>query len=147
MEIIYRNAVITDSTELAAVENAIFSYPHTAEQFEFELNDNHYIYYVATKDDKIIAYAGLQYVLDEGYITNIAVIEKYRGYGISNSLMQLIIDKAKELELIFISLEVRQSNTPAIKLYNKFNFEIISTAHGYYKKPTEDALIMTLTLR
>ena len=44
----------------------------------------------------------------------------------------------------FISLEVRKSNIPAIKLYEKFGFEKVGTRKDFYRKPQEDALIYTL---
>ena len=130
--IIYREADIHDAPELAKIESGIFTFPHTENQLYSALNDEHYIYYIAQKGDKIVGYIGIQVIEDECYIQNIAVEQNCRGNDISTHLMTWLILKSKELRLSFISLEVRASNTIAISLYKKFNFEIISVLHGYY---------------
>lgn len=75
-------------------------------------------------------------------IINIEIDENYRRRGFA----QLLLNELFNLGNNKIFLEVRKSNEPAINLYKKNGFKIISTRYGYYKNPTEDALIMKLNL-
>ena len=86
----------------------------------------------------------MQYVLDEGYINNIAVSPSYRRRGVASALMDRLIDSARGLSLAFLTLEVRCGNHAAISLYEKYGFERVGLRRGYYEKPREDALLMTL---
>ena len=62
------------------------------------------------------------------------------------ALMQMLMQKATSLNLAFVTLEVRVSNTPAVSLYRKFGFEDVGRRPAYYTLPTEDALLMTKIL-
>ena len=95
------------------------------------------------ENGKVLGYAGLQMVLDEGYVPNIAVTKSARGRGIGKSLVGALISLAKDKGLAFISLEVRESNTPAISLYTKCGFKDFGKRKNFYQNPTEDAVIMT----
>lgn len=75
-------------------------------------------------------------------IINIEVLPEYRRKGIATSFLNSLVAENEGVQEIF--LEVRKSNEPAIKLYKKNGFEIISERNNYYKNPTEDALIMSL---
>ena len=86
---------------------------------------------------------GLSCVLDEGYVTNIAVLPDYRRKGIASALLEQCISAAKQKNLSFVSLEVRKSNLAAIKLYEKFEFKIEGERKNFYECPKEDAYIMT----
>ena len=95
------------------------------------------------ENESILGYAGLQIVLDEGYVTNIAVTKTARGKGIGKALVEALVNLSKNKNLAFISLEVRESNLPAISLYKKFGFEDKGKRKAFYSNPTEDAIIMT----
>ena len=94
-------------------------------------------------NDKVAGYAGLQAVLDEGYITNVAVRPDCRRQGIAGKLMQVFLDFAKGNHLAFLSLEVRASNYDAIALYGSRGFRSVGRRRNYYEHPREDAIIMT----
>ena len=94
-------------------------------------------------NDKVAGYAGLQAVLDEGYITNVAVRPDCRRQGIAGKLMQVFLDFAKGNHLAFLSLEVRASNYDAIALYGSRGFRSVGRRKNYYEHPREDAIIMT----
>ena len=74
-----------------------------------------------------------------GYVTNVAVLPEYRRRGIA----QRLIFAEFENEMDFITLEVRKSNTPAIRLYEKAGFENVGIRPHFYTSPDEDAVIMT----
>ena len=90
----------------------------------------------------VLGYAGLQVVLDEGYIDNIAVDPNARRHGVADELLDVFC-RFGAANLAFLTLEVRASNEPAIALYRKHGFEEAGRRTDYYTKPKEDAVIMT----
>ena len=82
-------------------------------------------------------------MLDEGNLLDIAVDEKYRRQGIARKLFKELFKVADEKKLSFITLEVRESSTPAISLYEAHGFERVGVRKNYYSKPTENAVLMT----
>lgn len=131
-----------DEKSIAALETECFSSPWSQSAILQSLN-NGTAFIVFEENGKVLGYAGLQMVLDEGYVTNIAVTKSARGRGIGKSLVGALISLAKDKGLAFISLEVRESNTPAISLYTKCGFKDFGKRKNFYQNPTEDAVIMT----
>ncbi|MBK6087455.1 ribosomal protein S18-alanine N-acetyltransferase [Ruminococcus sp. M6(2020)] len=99
---------------------------------------------VAVEYDRIIGFLAFEQVLDEGSIVEVAVHPDCRRKGIARSLITAAIQSAEGLDSIF--LEVRESNTSAIRLYESLGFERIGVRKGYYQKPKEDAVIMNLSI-
>ncbi len=128
----------------AELEKACFSVPWSEENLREELGRG--IFLVAEQDDEVLGYAGCQTVLDEGYITNVAVSPHRRGEGIGYMLMCAMLERAKEKKLSFVTLEVRPSNLPAHSLYRKLKFEKVGVRKGFYQKPKEDAELWKLNL-
>ena len=95
------------------------------------------------EEENVVGYAGLQVILDEGYIANIAVRPDRRRQGIAGKLLQVFLDFARGNHLAFLSLEVRASNYDAIALYGSRGFRSVGRRKNYYEHPREDALIMT----
>ena len=100
-------------------------------------------FFVAQKGKRTVGFIGISCVLDEGYITNIAVRESERQKGVGTALLNRVFAKAQDSKLSFVSLEVRQSNQKAISLYGKFGFKEEGKRPNFYEKPKEDALILT----
>ena len=100
-------------------------------------------FFVAQKDNKVLGYVGISAIIDEGYVTNIAVFPEYRNMGVATAMLRHLFDFAKKQNLAFISLEVRESNFTAISLYEKLGFKTEGKRKNFYTAPTEDALIMT----
>lgn len=100
-------------------------------------------FFVALCEGEIAGYVGMNTVLDEGYITNVAVSGKFRRKGIADRLIARLDKCMAEKNLSFISLEVRVSNTPAISLYEKNGYKNVGKRKDFYRLPTEDAYIMT----
>ena len=101
-------------------------------------------YFVAYLSNEFVGHAGFTAVLDEGYITNVAVLPQFRRNGAASALTKALIEKAKELKLSFLTLEVRESNSAAVSLYEKHGFKTAGKRKRFYSNPTEDARIMTL---
>lgn len=99
-------------------------------------------YYLVAKDDneKIVGYIGISYILDTADIISIVVHKDYTNQGIATILLQEIFKFAKENNIQKIMLEVRSTNIPAQKLYEKHDFKKISVRKNYYDN-NEDALI------
>ena len=130
--------------QVAALERACFSRPWSEESLQGELwNDSAVIIVAEGEDGTVIGYAGLQTVLDEGYINNVAVDGKYRRQGVADELIAAFV-RFGQAKLAFLTLEVRASNAPAIALYAKHGFVEVGRRKNYYDDPKEDALLMTL---
>ena len=100
-------------------------------------------FFVAVCDGEAAGYVGMNTVLDEGYITNVAVSGRFRRQGVADKLIEALDRCMAEKSLSFISLEVRVSNAPAISLYEKNGYKKIGKRKDFYRLPTEDAYIMT----
>ena len=100
-------------------------------------------YVVAVQDEEVVGFAGLQQVLDEGYITNIAVAESCRRQGLGRAMLSALVDHCRENGAAFLTLEVRQSNAAAISLYESMGFLPEGLRKNFYRQPTEDAILMT----
>lgn len=133
--------------EVALLEKSCFSVPWTKSLLKNEIDNNNSKFLVAVDENQqVMGYIGFNYVLDEGYITNLAVFPEYRGNGVAQELLKNVIDFAYQKKLKFVSLEVRITNVAAISLYEKFNFLKVGERKGFYTCPKENALIMTRDL-
>lgn len=111
--------------------------------FQEELNNSNCHYIVAIEDNEILGFGGIATVLDEATLNNIAVRVDKRHLGIASQILQELINLSKSLNCSFLTLEVDVTNSPAIKLYKKFNFKNLGIRKNYYNGNT-DAYIMTL---
>ncbi|MBR5773655.1 MAG: ribosomal protein S18-alanine N-acetyltransferase [Clostridia bacterium] len=100
-------------------------------------------FFVAVCGDEVAGYVGMNTVLDEGYITNVAVGGRFRRQGVADMLIAALDERMVQDNLSFISLEVRVSNSPAISLYEKNGYKNVGKRKDFYRLPTEDAYIMT----
>ena len=129
---------------LAEIERACFHAPWSENMLREELGKG--IFLVAEQDGRTAGYVGCQTVLDEGYITNVAVSPDFRRQGIARALIAELTAKAGENKLAFVTLEVRESNAPAIALYNGAGFAPVGKRKNFYSNPTENAVLMTISL-
>ncbi|MEG2377595.1 MAG: ribosomal protein S18-alanine N-acetyltransferase [Clostridia bacterium] len=139
------NANMRHAPAIAEIERAVFSSPWSLVQIEEELANPCARYLVCEHEGETIGYIGAQVILDEGYITNVAVTEKFRRHRVAHALVSALCEQLSDCE--FLTLEVRPSNAPAIALYTSFGFKTVGLRRGYYTKPDEDALLMTKWLK
>ena len=133
--------------QLQQIEQRSFSVPWTEAMLRLQLDPNSHVFLTAETEDGLVAgYVGMMYVLDEGYISNVAVAPEYRRQGVADALLDALTDRARALRLSFLTLEVRESNAPAVALYQKHGFAPVGRRKDYYEKPREDALLMTRVL-
>ena len=131
--------------EVAELERICFSVPWSRNMLAEELDNLLSAFLVALDDSgKVVGYAGVQVILDEGYITNVAVRPECRRQGIAAKLLQVFLDFARANQLAFLTLEDRASNYDAIALYGSRGFRSVGRRKNYYEHPKEDAIIMTL---
>lgn len=110
-------------------------------------NDSHYCYFILKNNsNKIIGYAGISTIIDSMDILSIVIAKEFQRLGIGSILLEYLLNYAKENFKKEILLEVRKSNIPAQRLYEKYSFEMINTRKGYYPDNNEDALIYMLKI-
>ena len=129
---------------IAALERQCFSDPWSVEMLRPELPDDSHEFLLAVEGEELLGYVGLMTVLDEGYLSNIAVSPEHRRQGIAEALLKALLMRARARKLAFVTLEVRAGNTPAQTLYRKLGFTEVGVRRGYYEHPREDAVLMTL---
>lgn len=140
---IIREMTAADVSLAAEIENKCFAHPWSEQSIESEMNLENSVFLMAFEEDKAIGYVGLSAVLDEGYMGNLAVVDEYRRKGIGRALMKELLRICKDKDFSFVTLEVRESNLPAINLYLSLGFERVGVRKNYYKEPTENALLLT----
>lgn len=141
-ETVVMKADKTKASHIAELEKECFSLPWSKKTIT-EAMENGTTFFTAQKGEKTVGYIGVSIILDEGYITNIAVTKKERKKGIGTALLERVFAEARDNNLSFISLEVRESNKKAISLYEKFGFKKEGKRKNFYDNPKEDALILT----
>ena len=145
------NWVISEAREallpqIQAIEQQSFSVPWTEAMLRMQLSPDSHVFLTAETAEGVVGYVGMLYVLDEGYISNVAVRPDMRRRGAADALLEALEERARALRLRFLTLEVRAGNAPAIALYEKRGYRLVGRRKNYYEKPAEDALLMTLTL-
>ena len=128
--------------QMAQIEQEAFDQPWSERMFIPEVEDENAYYLVGVRGDEVICYGGFHKVLDEAHI---AVRADSRGRGIGTLLMSELISRARMLGVKYMTLEVRDNNENAIKLYKSFGFTVEGIRKKYYNN-VHDALIMWATL-
>ena len=130
---------------VAALERACFSDPWSADALREELDNPHAVFTVAVGEDgSVLGYVGMHHLVDEGFITNVAVSPAARRQGVARALLQHLTEYGTAHSLYRITLEVRVGNTPAIALYESLGYVRDGVRPGFYSHPTEDAAIYSL---
>ena len=107
-----------------------------------ELKNQLSLWLVALDGETVAGYVGSQTVMDESDMMNVAVHPDCRRQGIAEELVNALTDALREKESRCLTLEVRASNEPAKKLYEKLGFVSVGLRKNYYRNPREDALIL-----
>lgn len=140
---IIENMEESDLKEVAEIEQKSFSDPWSLSMFRSELsNPASHTWIIKDSPGVIVGYICFWIIFDEVHLLNLAVHPGYRRRGIGSLLLTSSIDFWKKTGIRGVYLEVRESNIPAKRLYEKFGFRVIGRRYGYYKRPVEDALVM-----
>ena len=128
---------------IARLESLCFAHPMSLDNLKMLLPDGIGDGFVILNDeDEAVAYGGVIFVLDEGQILNIATHPDHRRHGYGRMIMDSILGLATEKRISFVTLEVRESNSAALGLYNSLGFYEVGRLKGYYDTPKEDGLIL-----
>jgi ribosomal-protein-alanine N-acetyltransferase len=134
-----------DLDTVVELEQQIFVDAWSRSSFEVEIANNRYSFPLVMEwKGVIVGYAVIWHFLNELHIANFAIHPSYRRKGLGRQLMEHILQRFPDAEFAF--LEVRRSNTAAIRLYESFGFRKINVRKGYYRDG-EDALLMVKDLR
>ena len=134
----------SDLEKVAELEQEAFSDAWNVAMLAEELENKLSTYIIMLQNDSIIGYAGFMLVVGEADVTRVAVFKEHRGKGLGNALTEALVNKAWQLGAEAITLDVRESNVPAIKVYEKNGFKSVGVRPNYYEKPREGAVIMWL---
>ncbi len=135
---------LVDLAAVQEIERACFATPWPAQAYRQELESNRLAQYlVALIGDRIVAYGGIWLMVDEAHITTFAVHPGYRRRRIGERLLLALLALAADRRAREATLEVRLSNLPARRLYEKYGFRPVGIRPRYYSDNNEDALIMT----
>ena len=135
---------LDDIPSVHVIEQRSFAVPWPDEAYRNELLTNRLAtYVVARAGDDVIGFAGLWVMVDEAHITTFAVDPRWRRRGVGERLLLALLDLAAERRAREATLEVRLSNMPARRLYEKYGFRPVGIRPRYYSDNGEDALIMT----
>jgi [ribosomal protein S18]-alanine N-acetyltransferase len=141
--ITFRNMTVDDLDEVMEVELKSFTVPWSKEAFFNELTKNQFAHYLIVEvDQRVVGYCGVWIIIDEAHITNIALLPEYRGMKLGEALMAKVMELAREMGALRMTLEVRVSNERAQNLYRKFGFEEGAIRKQYYTDNMEDAIVM-----
>lgn len=128
--------------QIAALERCCFSDPWSEKSVSSELENPLSLWFAAMDGDTVAGYVGSQTVIDETDMMNVAVHPEYRRQGIAEQLILALTEALKSRGSRCLTLEVRASNEPAKKLYEKLGFQQIGRRPNYYRNPREDAWIL-----
>lgn len=128
--------------QIAELEKICFSDPWSENSVASELNNPLSVWLVAEENGIVCGYVGSQTVLDETDMMNIAVHPDFRRKGIAAALIAELVRLLKERGSRILRLEVRESNAPAISLYETMGFTQLGFRKNYYRNPKENALIL-----
>ena len=122
------------------ITNSSFLSPILSTEYvDNEFNSNPFAHFVVYKNNGIIlGYLYYSLIYDRIEINQFEVLEEYRNKKIGSSLLDYLVN----LGNYDITLEVRETNVPAISLYEKLGFEEAGIRKNFYEKPVENALIM-----
>ena len=138
----FRRSTPFDATEIASLEEEIFSDPWSYDAIVSTISTVGAMCYTAISDGSVVAYILARQISPEGEIYRIATRPSERRRGIAYRLLDYMVktERGRGLENLF--LEVREKNIPARNLYKSYGFREVGLRAGYYKKPNDNAVIM-----
>ncbi|MBV8146754.1 MAG: ribosomal protein S18-alanine N-acetyltransferase [Gammaproteobacteria bacterium] len=147
-EVVIRTMRGSDVPDVVAIERASYQFPWSEGIFRDCLRVG-YVCRVVTMNRQVMAYGVMSFGAGEAHILNLCVSEAYRCRGVGRRLLGSLIERATSAGLGDAFLEVRPSNTAAIRLYLALGFEQVGMRRGYYQAVNgrEDAAVLRRALR
>ena len=143
-ELLIRAIREEDVRQIHEIETLCFPMPWSEESILHDVKENPVARWLVLDDGegRVLAYAGMWFVLDEAHVCNVAVHPDYRRLGYGRRIMDALMQLAQDNSMSMMTLEVRRSNTPAQNLYHACGFLDVGYRKRYYEDNKEDALIM-----
>ena len=138
----FRELLPEDAEAVANIERESFPTPWSREDFWREASNDFACYIVALEDTDIIGFGGCWISFEEAQVTNIALTSVQRGKGLGKALMARLMCAAAARGAERMTLEVRPSNKPALRLYEGLGFAAVGIRKKYYQDNDEDAILM-----
>ena len=135
-----------DVHAIAKIEKASIPQPWSEAAFADALAQENAVTLVAEADGKIAGFITGVFLFDNADIYSVATAEQHRKKGIGGKLLQAFFDTLPN-EVETVGLEVRESNSAAISLYEKHGFERVGLRKNFYEQPRENAVLYTKQLR
>jgi ribosomal-protein-alanine N-acetyltransferase len=147
-ELVIRPMRPTDVADVVAIERASYQFPWSDGIFRDCLRVG-YVCRVFTVNRRVMAYGVMSFGAGEAHILNLCVSDEYRGRGVGRRMLASLVDRATAAGMSEAFLEVRPSNTAAIRLYLSVGFEQVGMRRGYYQAAhgREDAAVLRRVLR
>ena len=145
-ELVIQNMQPEDVDEVVKIEQQSFSDPWSKYNFTAELELPFSWVWVAKIKNELVGYCSCWEIEGELQIANLAVHPDFRNRGIGKNILQEILNRACQRKVKKVTLEVRESNQFGLKLYQAFGFTEVGRRKKYYRKPTEDGLILAKIL-
>lgn len=144
--LVIRHMAAEDLGRVLRLDQMCFSIPWTESNFRFEIesNENAIPLIAETTRGELVGEAVTWVIGPEAHIATIAVHPHYRRMGIAQLLLLASLREAQLRGARVALLEVRESNRPAQRLYEKFGFQVVGSRPRYYQDNHEDALLMDL---
>ncbi len=135
---------LADLPAVQSIERASFTTPWPPNAYRSELETNRLAHYVVARAGReVVGFGGIWIMVDEAHVTTFAVAPEWRRRRVGERLLLALLDLAVARRASEATLEVRLSNLPARRLYEKFGFRPVGLRPRYYSDNGEDALIMT----
>lgn len=145
--LVERLASPADLDGVLAIEAASFNNPTTRAWYEGELKRPEvcFIYVLRTAGQPVAGFCAFWRVAEQIHINNLAILPELRGQGLGSQLLEVVMAEARRLGATHATLEVRRSNRPAIRLYERAGFSPAGVRPNYYNQPVEDALVLVFS--
>lgn len=136
--------VTADLGPVCEVSRESFAHPQAAEMFRREVEQRHnaHVFVIRTSDTPVVGYCAVWMIVDELYIHDLAVHQRWRRLGAATTLLEHTINAARALGARRATLEVRASNIGARRLYEQSGFRVAGVRASYYSDPVDDALVL-----
>ena len=140
--ITFRKMTPDDAEQVAEIDFKSFSVPWKMTDYWRYAQEKNIEAVVGEIEKKIVAYAAAFVSFEEAEVFKIAVEPELRGKGFGTKIFAELIEVCKSRGAKAITLEVRPSNTVAVKMYESFGLKSVGRRKNYYTNPVEDALVM-----
>ena len=137
-----------DLSEVHMLESICDATPWSVNALGYEIDNKDSILKVAVRAEKIIGYVCIRTLLDITHVMKISVLPEDRRNGIGSALFSEALKQLRlhKPDVTSVTLEVRDSNSAAVELYNNYGFRKTGTRKNYYKNPTEDGIVMQMDI-